>query len=89
MLYICKVSNKFNLNQAIHVSHMLLKFLLYSNQLEPFNWAKDFTRLKIIASLSHLSMLTLLMRAHSTRLKSSKHAKMSANTSFKQPFCLV
>ena len=41
---------------------------------------KDFTLLKIsLASLPCLSMLTLLKPAYSTRLKSSKHAKMSAN----------
>jgi hypothetical protein len=33
-----------------------------------------------LASLPCLSMLTLLEHAFSTRLKSSKHAKMSANS---------
>jgi hypothetical protein len=40
---------------------------------------KDFTVLKTsLVSLSFLSMLALLKRAYSTRLKSSNHAKMSA-----------
>jgi len=39
----------------------------------------NFSLLKIIlASSSYLSMLTLLGYAYSTRLKSSKHSKMSA-----------
>ncbi len=45
----------------------------------------DFTLLKIsLGSIPCLSMLTLLKHAHSTRLKSSKHAKMSAIVTVKR-----
>jgi hypothetical protein len=54
-------------------------FLLYLSYLEQFLFCltKDFTLL--LANLSYLSSLTLPKRAYSSRLKSSKHAKMSAH----------